>query len=748
MEQNNKVKVYTSSLGGNLEISVSGMKQTVEATNNRARYYAEQSLKYRDEAKMYAENAQYYADQNADVSKEDLFNLKLELQKEIAAKQDVGNYALKEELPVNVSELKNDVNYVNDKQLLEKVPDQTGCTGQVLITNGEKTSWTGISTFQLFDCKLTDRILDDSETKGWALQGTYVYKDAIAGSRYGYPDFYAKCLEEYNEASTTETVNGKTVKVHSNGHKFYDIADRTGIDEFFSTMGSAWFYGIDTANERIFLPRNKYYSLSLNKDSANVHSRTGSTVDVSTVEMMPYYNTSTGALVTGSDAGVVYPGIDSGGRIDRISNDDSGTHSSYTMGHSLYVDSADIVESNTDYYLYICVGNTVSDTSWVDVVTQVEGGVKDLEDKTNEGIEVLSNASNALRQTQITNCLLEVPQNIKLELADGVLTLKAGSVLIKPNGSGVFEDDNIETDKTFNLADSIDGKYLIFKYDFFRVEKCVSGSTDSLANTTWHIWYDTENNLVKVFTNTAGVIDHTISLPFCLVTVANGVITSIDQVFNGMGYIGSTIWVDKGVKGLFPEGRNTDGTLNNREFVTKSVIVTTKTGNFSNEDIRLNDRQLDMGDLSYNEAENLNTYNGAYRKFAKVGKISTTNGVITSFQPKLPFRAVDYNDKSEISGWGAPSGKYIDLTLGASETSYIAPANGYFYLDKMSTVAGQGFKFRGKDNIIGNKFVSATNSQPVEGCSMLILKGEKVTLWYSLGGTTRQFRFYYAEGEQ
>ena len=418
------------------------------------------------------------------------------------------------------------------------------------------------------------------------------------------------------------------------------------------------------------------------------------------------------------------------------------------MGHSLYVDSADIVESNTDYYLYICVGNTVSDTSWVDVVTQVEGGVKDLEDKTNEGIEVLSNASNALRQTQITNCLLEVPQNIKLELADGVLTLKAGSVLIKPNGSGVFEDDNIETDKTFNLADSIDGKYLIFKYDFFRVEKCVSGSTDSLANTTWHIWYDTENNLVKVFTNTAGVIDHTISLPFCLVTVANGVITSIDQVFNGMGYIGSTIWVDKGVKGLFPEGRNTDGTLNNREFVTKSVIVTTKTGNFSNEDIRLNDRQLDMGDLSYNEAENLNTYNGAYRKFAKVGKISTTNGVITSFQPKLPFRAVDYNDKSEISGWGAPSGKYIDLTLGASETSYIAPANGYFYLDKMSTVAGQGFKFRGKDNIIGNKFVSATNSQPVEGCSMLILKGEKVTLWYSLGGTTRQFRFYYAEGEQ
>ena len=108
MEQNNKVKVYTSSLSGNLEISVAGMKQTIEATNNRAKYYSEQSLKYRDEARKYAEDARYYAEQNSDVSLDDLLNLKSELQKEIATKQNVGNYALKEELPINVSELLND----------------------------------------------------------------------------------------------------------------------------------------------------------------------------------------------------------------------------------------------------------------------------------------------------------------------------------------------------------------------------------------------------------------------------------------------------------------------------------------------------------------------------------------------------------------------------------------------------------------------------------------------------------------
>ena len=113
--------------------------------------------------------------------------------------------------------------------------------------------------FNLFDTKLSDHILDGDELKGWALQGTYVYKNAIAGSRDGYPDFYNKVIEEYNEAILTETVNGVTVKVNSNGHKFYDIADKTIIDELFNNTGLAWFYGVDTANERVFLPRNAWF---------------------------------------------------------------------------------------------------------------------------------------------------------------------------------------------------------------------------------------------------------------------------------------------------------------------------------------------------------------------------------------------------------------------------------------------------------------------------------------------------------
>lgn len=59
----------------------------------------------------------------------------------------------------------------------------------------------GGSGYQMFDIVMKDHVLSYAETLGLAPLGTYVYKEAIAGTRYGYPDFYAKCVNEYNDAS-------------------------------------------------------------------------------------------------------------------------------------------------------------------------------------------------------------------------------------------------------------------------------------------------------------------------------------------------------------------------------------------------------------------------------------------------------------------------------------------------------------------------------------------------------------------
>ena len=155
-------------------------------------------------------------------------------------------------------------------------------------------------------------------------------------------------------------------------------------------------------------------------------------------------------------------------------------------------------------------------------------------------------------------------------------------------------------------------------------------------------WYDTTNGIIKHSGDYGVTWTGEFSFPLATVTVSDGNIT-IDQVFNCIGYIGSTIWVDKGVKGLIPNYRNADGTLNNIEFTTSKVFTATVPSGTRH--IRLNANKIETGRLTYNETENINTVNGEYRGFAIVGTVTAdSSNKITSFQPKLPFRAVDQNE--------------------------------------------------------------------------------------------------------
>ena len=145
-----------------------------------------------------------------------------------------------------------------------------------------KTSGEKIGKVVLFDHVLTYR-----ESEGFAQLGTYVYKEAIAGSRYGYPDFYEKYVKEYQEA----VADGIYLK-HENGHVFYDIANKSEVDAVYEATGIAWAYGVDTENERIFLPRNDFYpndrAISLD-DPKNLDWS-----NVVTVSSLPYTVTQDG----------------------------------------------------------------------------------------------------------------------------------------------------------------------------------------------------------------------------------------------------------------------------------------------------------------------------------------------------------------------------------------------------------------------------------------------------------------------
>lgn len=239
----------------------------------------------------------------------------------------------------------------------------------------------GGTGLQMFDTILKDHVLTYEETKGLALQGTYVYKEALAGSRYGYPDFYNRVVEEFNEATSTEEVNGITIKVHSNGHKFYDIDDKTAIDSFYNSTGLAWFYGVDIENERVFLPRNSYLTsyvqdgklpivdngmtlgLTNGNENCGLFDLNANSLGLTT------YTTKYGVPVDSS------PSLSGGAYVQRA----IGVTTDPTKSGI----ETKILNSQNGMYLYICVGNTTNYEGVTDVVNQGMEILEQVSDKVN-----------------------------------------------------------------------------------------------------------------------------------------------------------------------------------------------------------------------------------------------------------------------------------------------------------------------------------------------------------------------------
>ena len=398
--------------------------------------------------------------------------------------------------------------------------------------------------------------------------------------------------------------------------------------------------------------------------------------------------------------------------------------------------------------------NNYDDTSIVNNITslQLNKSNTSLNNLTPEG------EKHFLNYSQVTNCITEIPQDMKLELNEGVLTLKAGSRVYMPNGfeadgtTPKFDEVVVESDKQWNYGT---GEFVILISNTggitgTKLEHTYSG-TSSPTIVAGVVWYDTTNNIIKRSQAGTDWEEKNYALPISVVRTSSGSVTSIDQTFNGFGYIGSTVFVTKGVKYLVPNGRSKDKTLNNLEITTQKISTGTITGN-------------QTGTYSYVLGSNQNIYYGSgwyydeetnYNKTSDGAiasvlfqnpKLVLNAGKITSLEIKLPFRAVDYSDSSTVSGLGMPSNKYIDLTLGASESTYTAPANGWYVVSKTSTASGQYMNMINTTNNISIE-TNATASGNWTRCYLPVKKGDNITIAYSVAGTTNYFRFIYAEGE-
>lgn len=269
-------------------------------------------------------------------------------------------------------------------------------------------------------------------------------------------------------------------------------------------------------------------------------------------------------------------------------------------------------------------------------------------------------ANDKINQTHITNCITEIPQDIKLELNNGTLTLKAGSKVYVPNGfngtTPKFDVVTIGNDITSNGVSFTGDCFYFVGNNALHVRAINQCSTFTTPPTQpisgIYEGYCSSDNKMYIFKNdTQTWVISGQSFPICIVTLNTSTpcIRSLNQIFNGFGYIGSTVFALPGVKGLIPNGRNADGTLKNIEIVSSQVWTRTWLSNPNYHDLSLASFGIGINTNPYNANENF-VYNAGGAKvtdrvvFGRMEYNSSSPWNVTKLLVKTVFHAVDYND--------------------------------------------------------------------------------------------------------
>lgn len=136
----------------------------------------------------------------------------------------------------------------------------------------------------------------------------------------------------------------------------------------------------------------------------------------------------------------------------------------------------------------------------------------------------------------------------------------------------------------------------------------------------------------------------------------------------------------------------------------------------------------------------------------------------TSIEVDIDEIATDLNGKADtgltnitntakvsIAHNAMPSDRYVDLTLGVSDTIYTAPADGWFTISKTAgsdwyTIYLQILDTTGTNVLLSQTIVGYRTTE-LKG-SLPAKKGQKCKIWYNASGALQYFRFVYAQGAE
>lgn len=206
-----------------------------------------------------------------------------------------------------------------------------------------------------------------------------------------------------------------------------------------------------------------------------------------------------------------------------------------------------------------------------------------------------------------TNGITYIPQDIKFDIVNGTTpTLYAGSEVWVPygrnapeysigdslnsgiitaiswDGSALFYKVRYDTDLNIDItddpavADFVTSIGTNHRFYWYNTNFTYSQDTAPSNFGQYALWYDTAENVVKYTSDSGATWNGLISLPVGVFTMAGtGATKTLKYVFNGVGYIGTTVFAVPGVKGLMADGLNEDGSYKSIERTFDRFVMRT-----------------------------------------------------------------------------------------------------------------------------------------------------------------------------
>ena len=123
--------------------------------------------------------------------------------------------------------------------------------------------------------------------------------------------------------------------------------------------------------------------------------------------------------------------------------------------------------------------------------------------------------------------------------------------------------------------------------------------------------------------------------------------------------------------------------------------------------------------------------------------------ITTDLNGKADTDLTNTTDSGKIlmSAMGMPSNTYVNLSLGASDNIYTAPANGWFTICKIAGATDKYVYIENQNNGMRVENLGRTSSTQISSY-MPAMKGQNIKIGYNATGTTNLFRFIYAKGAE